>query len=73
MASGLDPHSLLLDHLQFVQMGGGHLGEPDRASVVQDVAHYGLVCGHQGFSREAPVRALMTLRAFDARSTQSRA
>ena len=32
------------------------MGEPDRGGVVQNGAHDGLVCGHQGFSREAPAR-----------------
>ena len=32
MAAGRDPQKLVLDHLKFVQVGRGHLGEPDRAA-----------------------------------------
>ena len=76
MASGRDPQGFVLDHLKFVQMGGGHLGEPDGGSIVKDGAHNGAIRGHQGFGREAqldPARAFMTMRTLEARSTQSRA
>ena len=29
IASGRDSQSLVLDHLKFVQVGRGHMGEPD--------------------------------------------
>ena len=56
MASGRYPLSFVLDHLKFVQMGGGHLGEPDGGSIIKDGAHDGLILGHQVFGREAPAR-----------------
>ena len=56
MASGRYPQGFVLDHLKFVQMGGGYLGEPDGGSIVKDGAHDGLICGHQGFGCEAPAR-----------------
>ena len=56
MTSGRDPQGFLLDHLKLIQTGGGHLGEPDGSSIVKDVAHDGLICGHQCFGCEAPAR-----------------
>ena len=56
MASGCDPQSFVLDHFKLVQMGVGHLGEPDGGGVVKDGAHDGLICGHQCFGHEAPAR-----------------
>ena len=54
--SGRDPLGFVLDYLKLFQMGGGHLGDPDGGSIVKDVAHDGLICGHQGFGRKAPAR-----------------
>ena len=49
MATGRDPQSFVLDHLEFVQMGWGHLGEPDGSGIIEDGVHDGLVGGHQSF------------------------
>ena len=54
MASGHDPQCFILDHLKLVQMGGGHLGEPDGGGIVKDGMHNGLLCGHQCFGCEPP-------------------
>ena len=74
MASGGDPQGFVLDHLKLVQMGGGYFGEQDGGGIIKDGVHDGLICGHQCFSCKAPAdqaRAFMTLRALEARSTQS--
>ena len=55
MATGRDPQSLVLDHLKYVQVWWGHLGEPDGKGIFKDGAHDGLISGHQGFGCEAPV------------------
>ena len=56
MASGRDSQSIILVHLKNVQVGRGHLSEPDIGGVVQDEAHDGLIRGQQGFGRESPDR-----------------
>ena len=52
MATGRDPQSFVLDHLEFVQMGWGHLGEPNGSGIIEDGVHDGPVGGHQSFGRE---------------------
>ena len=66
MAAGRDPQSLILDHLMFVQMGGGRLSEPIDGGIIQDGAHDGFILCHQIFGRETPARAFMMLRALEA-------
>ena len=71
MTSGRDPQSLVLDHLESVQVRRRHLGEPDKGGIVQDGAQDGLIRSHQRFSPEVqldPARAgFMMLRALVAR------
>ena len=43
---------LFKNHLKFVQMGGGHLGEPDRGCIVKDGAND----PQQSFSRKPPAQ-----------------
>ena len=56
IAFGRNPQGFVLDHLEYVQTGGGHLGESDGGSIVKDGAHNGLIGGHQGFGCEAPAQ-----------------
>ena len=51
MAVGRDPQSLVPDQLKFVQVGRGHLNEPNRGGVVKDGAPNCLMCY---FGRETP-------------------
>ena len=76
MASGRDPQGFVLDHLKFVQMGGGYLSEPDGSAKFRMGNMMALYLATRVSIVKPqldPARAFMTLRALDTRSTQSRA
>ena len=68
MASNYYPHRCILDPLQFFDVSGGGVGEPDGASVGEEGLEDGFVSGEEGLFAVAPCGASEGLQHLKAAS-----